>query len=501
MPTSGTSGGQRGDEPTGPPSPAPAVPELGEHGDRPPLLRRAAALSAFEGISTLALSSLANLVLARAAGPTGYAVFVAANLFVFVSTVLAGAGLPLSLARRLGERSTEGAHATAVTTATTAVATALSAFAVGIVVAVASPFVEHRLGLHISGWFTLALPLLIVLAVLSDVGQSAYYGLLRPSAAMAISATGPGMMLLYIVVGRLGSGAPAWGAVTVSYSVSGVLSLVLLGRSGLLSARPRMAELRELLREASSAITYTLFSTFTGSADRWVAGTTLGPNALGGYTSATLLVQATLRAPNYVGYLLVPATRRAAIEEPGGRDRVSASLLRTYAVFAGACTVVLMVAPAAILRFVFGPGFVFLGDSLRLMAPSILAAGVSIPALAAVTGSLEAQRLPRLLVLVLIPRVALLVLCTSLWGLAGTALATTSGEVLLAVGAVAVSRRTGSTTPYRVMLAPFGAAAVAVAVGLALTWLGMPEVAAAGCALCFLAPSAVPIARSLRTTS
>lgn len=445
--------------------------------------RHAAATSGFGALVTLGLTTATSLLVARGYGPAGYAVYVVASLLVFVGAVVAGFGLPLALARHIGGMRDSEALAR-LTTAAVLVGGA-SGLLVGALLAVSVRPIQHVFGLQVGALSAWVLPAVLVAAVLSDLSQSVFFGLLRPHTCLAITASGPAAMACYVLAAR-SAGLPLWGAIAVNTAVSGLVGVGLLAHHGLLRPRFHPSDIRIVSGGITSAAAYTAFTTFTGWADRFVVGVARGPQALGGYTSASLLVQGALRGPSQVGYLLIPAGRRSHVArseavafEQGATDPLDARLLKVFALFAGATAVPLVTAAPELLRLVFGPGFEFAGSALQLLAPIAVVSSVSIPVVAALTASGQAARVPALLGGVLVPRFALLYLLTRWWGLRGTALGALGGEIVLAVAAIAVARRAGLTVPMRELSGSFALVGLVGAGGLALVGLGVPSLFAA----------------------
>jgi O-antigen/teichoic acid export membrane protein len=100
-----------------------------------------------------------------------------------------------------------------------------------------------------------------------------------------------------------------------------------------------------------------------------------------------------------------------------------------------------MLAPSAIMRILFGSGFIPGARALWLMAPTLIAAAISIPMTSLLTGSAKSRFVTYLLGGTLVPRTILLWALTRGWGLSGAAVATLISEFIMAALCVFAVRK------------------------------------------------------------
>lgn len=447
---------------------------------------------------TMGLNMLASIGLARNGGPQGYAVFVAANMLVFVMTTLCTFGLPVALAKHVAAEEEANRHeALRRVCATTLCAALLLALAAGVSLSLNAMRLENYLNVDIGRGFAVALPLILLCAVLSDCAQGIYSGLLRPRPMIAISLLGPLAMVAYVLLRRIEIlWLPIWGAVAASYVCSGLIACGLLWRDKLLAVPAALKEMRPIVKDLLPAAAFIFFTVFSAWSDRWVIGTQLGANAMGTYAAAVVVIQAALRMPTQIAWVLVPAATRAAAV--GGAEK-SASLNRTmigaFGLFAALVTVILMLAPATIVRFIFGGGFMLAAPALLMMAPSLLASAVTIPFISALTGSTRNRFVIYLLVLTTAPRLLLLIVFTRQWSVFGTALATVASDYLLAACCILLARKVGIEFPLQALVQPIVIGLAAYAVGFCAVMLGAPPLFAVALALVIFAPFVWRMAR------
>lgn len=452
----------------------------------------------FNAVITTTLTALSSLVVARAGGPDGYAVFVATNMILFVSSVIAVAGLPLVLAKHAAKDEEARNFSRFRGRASSALCLAmLMGGLVGLLLAAVLGPLQRMFDLDIGPGFGVMLPLLLVLAVASDAGQGIFSGLLRPKPMMAIAISGPACMFVYLLIWRSIPDLPLWGAVAISYATSGLVALALLMSKGMLLPKVHLRELREL-RELRSdllpAAAYTYFTTFSTWSDRGIVGLLLGPTPMGWYTAAAVIVQVALRLPTHVAYLLVPTSARvdASIESHATLRRRS---VEAFAVFSVAAAVAIGIAPLEIMRTMFGPGFSRAADALVILAPSLLAAAVTIPFLSTLTGTSRSGATVYLLLFTTVPRFALIVVFTMTWGFVGTAVATVSSDMLLALACLVAAPRLGRPIPLGALAKPVGVGALALVIGQTAKYGGLHSIASAVVGLVVMTPMVVNVAR------
>lgn len=460
---------------------------------------RAAVGLSFSTVATTTLTSLTSIVVARAGGPNDYAVFVAANMVIFVTSVVAMLGMPLALAKHVAQDEQAGDETRLREKSSSAINLAIIGSAiVGFVLMGGIGLLERQLDLDFGEGFAIALPILLVLAVVSDAGSAIYSGLLRPWPVVAISTSGPAFMLGYVLYWRTVSDVPLWGAIATSYGVSGVVALVFLLSDRILRLRLRLDDLRTLRTDLLPMASYTYFTTFSTWGDRAVVGLLLGPTSMGWYTAAVVVVQVALRLPTHVAYLLVPMSARLG-EAHDRHTLLRRGAIETFGLFAAMAAVGIAVAPTAIITLMFGSGFAPGADALLIMTPSLLAAAVTVPFLSTLTGSDRNRLTMYLLLLTTVGRLLLLIVLTAAWGLAGTAIATVTSDILLAVLCASLGPRIGHQVPFGVLAKPLVIGVLAVAIGIAARRIGVPDLASAVIGASVFVPVIVRLVRRLHS--
>ncbi|MDQ2974621.1 MAG: polysaccharide biosynthesis C-terminal domain-containing protein [Acidobacteriota bacterium] len=451
--------------------------ELGILPARKLSIRIASAVSAtgVGSVITLTVSSLAGIAVARNGGPHGYAVYVSANMIVFVGAALCSFGLPLALAKHVAAEEEIGGHESLRRSITTTLVLTLSiTLLVSTVISTFLSSFEQYLGVPIGRGFAIALPLVMLCAVTSDCVQSIYIGLLRPRPVIAIAAAGPLAVLVYSMARRSGISLPIWGAIAALYGVSGVMGVCFLVRGGWLGAPFSLARIKPLLQDTIPAAAFTFFMVFSSWSDRWIVGARLGAVAMGSYAAAVVILQAALRIPTQVAILLVPASARVALSGPENSKNLNTTAISLFGLFAAFVTVAIMLEPATLVRSIFGPGFVQSGPVLLIMAPSLLVSAISIPFISVLTGSSKNRVVTWLLGLTIIPRIVLLIVFTRHWGLPGTAFGTLFADSLLALCCIILARKLQVTLPLTALIRPYMIGILAYLVGSGALLLGVP---------------------------
>lgn len=460
-------------------------------------LASAVSLTGLGSVLTLGLSSLAGVAVARNGGPAGYAIFVAANMVVFVSTVLCSVGMPLALAKYVAAQEEGGRHETLIRTNSTALLLLLSvALGIGFILGHNLPNLEQHLNVTLGPGFAMAFPLIMVCAVFSDSAQGIYFGLLRLPPVIAISVSGPAAVVVYILLRRGHETLPIWGAVAVLYITSGLVAAGLLSRDRLLSRPGPLSELKKIFGDLIPVAAFTFFTVFSAWSDRWIVGTQLGAVAMGSYAAAIVVIQTALRIPTHVAYLLVPASSRAAWARTGNSTKLNSATLSMFASFAAFVTVIILLASGSIVTFIFGAGFSAAGLVLLIMAPSLIASAISIPVMSLLTGSRKNRWVSYLLGLTLVPRVLMLVVFTRRWHLQGTAVAMVVSESLLALCCILVAGKIGIPFELRKLIRPYLIGLLAYGLGLLALLLGAPKLLAAAVAAFIFVVSIWRFARS-----
>src|SRR6185437_2784044 len=280
---------------------------------------------------------------------------------------------------------------------------------------------------------------------------------------LLILLSGPVAMIAYGLVRRTAPALPIVGAVSMLYAVSGVVAVVCLWRSHQFALPVKVSTLKPIAMDLLPAATFTLFSVFSVTIDRWIVSFELGPAAIGSYAAAMLIIQAALRVPRNIAYLIVPASSRVALGGPEKIVRFSEKTVYLFAWFATVATVALMVAPKIILRTLFGEGFVSVASVLMIMAPVVAASAVSVPFVSLLTGSRHNRLVTYLLGGTLPLRLLLLLVFTRWWSLTGAATATLIAEIVLAALCLRLARGLSIHFPLRSLQRPFVAAIIAYA--------------------------------------
>lgn len=460
-------------------------------------LASAVPITGLGSVLTLAISSLAGIAVARNAGPSGYAIFVAANMLVFVGSVLCSLGLPLALGKHNAVEEEVGRHeALRKANSTILILLLFIAACFGIAVSYNLPTLEQHLHITFGSGFALALPLVLLCAVTSDCVLGIYFGLLRARTVIGITVSGPAMILVYMLVRRAEPALPIWGAVAALYVTSGVIAICLLVRDGLLGRPAPLGELGRVFKDLVPAAAFTFFTVFSSWSDRWIVGAQLGAVAMGSYAAAIVVMQTALRIPTHVAYLLVPVSSRVTL---GGKEKsrkLNSATLSMFGSFAALMTVILLLAAESIMQLLFGPGFALAGPVLSTMALCLLASAISIPFISVLTGSERNRFVTYLLGLTIVPRILLLVFFTRRWGLQGSALAMVISESLLAVCCLLLASIMGLEFHLRPLIRPYLMAAMAYGVGLFAILCRVPRPAAAAIAAAILLLSLWRFARS-----
>jgi O-antigen/teichoic acid export membrane protein len=467
-----------------------------------PLSRRlssALSLTGLGSITTVAVSALAHVLIARNGGPAGYANYVAANMFVFVTAVVCGFGVPMALAKHVAIEEEEGRHEKLRHTITTTIyLTLLVTLIIGTLMTFVLPRLELSINVPLGGGFSLIFPLVLLCAVASDCVQGIYTGLLRPRVAIAITMTGPLVVIVYILVSRAGISLPIWGAVAAFYICGGILAIYKARRDRSLGTPAGLDTIKPILKDLAPAATFTFFIIFSSWSDRWIVSTQVGAIAMGSYAAAVVVIQAVLRVPIHIAYVLVPASSRVALggaEKSRTFNRTMISAFITFAIF---MTVLIALAPTIILQLIFGPGFRLASPALMIMALSLPASAISIPFISTLTGSTRNRLVIYLLGFTLVPRILLLLYLTRRWSLVGTALATVGAEYILAICCLLLARKIKMSFPLGVLVRPVLTGAAAFAVGLGALFLNAPQIVAVSLAAAIFAPASWRAMQSVR---
>jgi len=428
-----------------------------------------ASLNSITSILTLALGAAANVGVARTTGPDGYGTFVFVNMVLFLAEILCSFSIPLSLAKaiaRLADSEQKDRVRTLVGT------TLCLLLTIGIVAGTALSLVmgslERQFEVEIGSIFRVVLPVILLSSLTGSVAWGAYLGTLRQGRGLIVMVSGPAMMLAYLIVRQLGQDLPLWGAAAISYFVPGLVALPLLIRDRLLGV-PDRGTLRPILRESGSAAAFSVLMVASSWADRVVAGGLLGPAAMGLYSSAVAIVQAGLRIPTNLSYVLIPAGTRAASTSVDRTNRFNDLAVRSLFLFTSTLVAIVTVAAPELLPWIFGEGFAKGVGPLLVMAPGLLAAALTIPILSGLVASDQSSAVITLVAISFPLRIAILVALTRSYGLIGTAAAMVIADIVLAAFAAWYSNAAQLQIPFRRLAMQTPIVVMAIAAGLLVT--------------------------------
>jgi O-antigen/teichoic acid export membrane protein len=444
---------------------------------RPP--RRLASVISLTGIGsalTLAISTLVNIGVARTQGPTGYAIFFTANMFVYVAAILFSCGLPLALSKHVASMEEQGHHdEVRRSAASVLLLLAIISVICGVgMMSIGLPLLEGYLNIILSRGFTMAYAPVLLFAMLSEGVQGIYSGLFRPRSVILITASGPLLMLVYLVLSSTLLPLPLWGAVATSYIGSGLVAIFKIIWDGLLGF-PSVRQIKPVLKDVAPSATFTFFTIFSAWSDRWIAAAYMTPLVSGSYFSAVVVINAILRIPTNIAYLLVPASARISMRGDENTRNFNRGIMWTYALFSVMAVVIIMLAPSAIVHLFFGQKFSLAAPALLFLTPSLLCYAISIPIMSALTGSHRNRLVIYLLGLTFLPRIYMLSYFTYHWSYVGTAFAKVMADALLALGCVLLARAIGISFPLRSQVKPFIAGVLAFGVGLGALLLEAPR--------------------------
>lgn len=447
------------------------------------------------------ISTLASITVARTSGPTGYAVFFTANMLVYVAAILFSCGLPLALSKHVASMEEQGYHKE-LRHSISAALLLLTIVAIigGLCMALGISVLERYLNISLGRGFAIAYAPMLLCAMLSDGIQGIYSGLFRPRTAIAITASGPLMMLVYLVLSSTLLPMPLWGAVAVSYICSGLVATfkILWDR---LPGFPRIKQVKPVLKDLAPAATFTFFTIFSAWSDRWIAAVYMSPSVSGSYFSAVVIIHAVLRIPNNIAYLLVPASTRIALRGDENSKNFNRAMLWAYSLFSVMVVVTIMLAPTSIVHLFFGQKFSLAAPALLFMTPSLLCYAISIPIISALTGSNRNKLVIYLLGLTFLPRIYMLSYFTYRWNYVGTAFAKVLADAILALCCILLARVIGMSFPLRVLVKPFFAGVLAFGVGLGVLMLDAPQPVAVAVALLVFTPLLWETVRRARSST
>jgi O-antigen/teichoic acid export membrane protein len=449
----------------------------------------------------MAISTLVSIMVARTNGPTGYAVFFTANMLVYVAAILFSVGLPLALSKHVASMEEQGHHEELRhSVATVLLLIAIISIICGVGMSIGLPALERYLNVSLSRGFAIAYTPVLLCAMLSEGIQGIYSGLFRPRSVIAIAASGPLMMLLYVALSSTVLPLPLWGAVATSYVCSGLVAAFKLTRDGLVGF-PSLRHIKPVLRDVPPSAAFTFFTIFSVWSDRWIAAVYMSPLVSGSYFSAVVIIHAVLRIPTNIAYLLVPASTRIALRGDEQSRNFNRAMMWTYGLFSAMVVVTIMLAPTSIVILFFGKKFALAAPALLFMTPTLLCNAISIPIISMLTGSNKNRLVIYLLGLTFLPRLYMLSYFTFRWNYVGTAFAKVLADALLALCCILLSRGIGMSFPLKTLVKPFFAGVLAFGVGLGALLLDAPQPAAVALALFVFTPLLWKTVRLARSSS
>lgn len=366
--------------------------------------------------SAMSASIVAQTLLARTAGASGLGEYHATTLFVIVVATLVTFGLPLASAQRSATR--EGAGGTSDHVAGAAAVVSLPLSALGaLVAAVAWTPVAERLGLQGAvGGAVVALA--VVASVVHSVAVSLAIARLRMRLATWLVLAQP------LAVGAGVLAEPALGLspsalAAIGYLVSGGAAGTWLIRSGI--ARPDRHEIGLLMRRSAGASAVLHTTLLANWGDRAIVALLAGPLALGNFAAASIAAEAIQRLPRSLGNFGVPAYARLQ-EDPAAVGRVLGSHVRLLAALFVAAGTFLVAAGPALLTAVLGQDFALARTTIRLLGMALLPNGIAV-ALASAAAGVDSRGVGRVAMLVVLVHFVVATVATSLFSIAGTALA------------------------------------------------------------------------------
>ncbi len=461
-------------------------------------------------LATLFLSALSNIAIARGGGPQQYAVFVAANMIVFLATHLGLFGVPWTLTK-LAATAQETHQPTRLRrgVATGVVIALILGGIIGTLLAINLTQLSKALDIHFAHSLAFWLPLALVSAMIAENVGSIYFGLLRTERTYAIGITGQIALIAFVLLRREVTQWPVWGAVIISALSSGGLALFFVSRDKLWGRPLPVGELRALLQDIPTSAGLTLYTIFATWVDRWAVGLMLGGANLGFYSAAVSLFQIALRVPSNISKLSHPITLKSTQTAGGQTPNASNSqplhwmetMTEGFGLCAALVAVMIWLAAPELVTLVYGVGFAESAPLLRLLTPSLLAAALVVPGMLALAGSPGSRWLTPLLLTSVAVRLMLLPTATHLWGLPGVALATVASDLFHALGYAWVARRTGLPLPLRALVKPLALSALAYAIGWFIMRLGLPAMPSALIAITVFAAQVRSLARLLRGQS
>ncbi|MBD0372807.1 MAG: oligosaccharide flippase family protein [Pyrinomonadaceae bacterium] len=455
---------------------------------RPRRLASIVSLTGAGSVLTMAIATLVNITVARTSGPAGYAVFFTSNMLVYVAAILFSCGLPLALSKHVASMEEQGHHEELRhSAAAVLLLLVMIAIVCGLGMSIGFPLLERYLHIRLSPWFAFAYAPVLLFAIMAEAIQGIYSGLFRPHSVIAITVSGPLMMLCYIVLSITLMPLPLWGAVATSYICSGLVAIFQLVRDRLVGF-PSLHHMRPVLKDVAPSATFTFFTIFSAWSDRWAAAVYMSPEVSGSYFSAVAVIHAVLRLPTNIAYLLVPASTRIALRGDKNSKDFNQAVMWTYGLFSAMVVVTIMLAPSSIVHLLFGQKFSLAAPALFFMTPSLLCSAISIPIISTVTGSDRNKLIIYLLGLTFLPRLYMLSYFTYRWSYIGTAFAKVATDALLALLCLLLSRGIGMHFPLKTLAKPFFVGALAFGVGLGALLLEAPRPAALALALLVFTP-------------
>lgn len=359
------------------------------------------------------------MLLARSYGPEGLGEYAATAVFVAVLTAVATFGAPYALSQRVAalDETRDPGFADLVRAAAT----------LAVVAATASGAIAAVAWMPFAGIAGLVRPADVAVVVSAAFGAvilhmvaSFLIGHLRMSAATLLFVLQPVAVIAGVTL--LGPQRASGSTLAAIGFIAAALAALAVALAERAFPGPSGGELALLVRRSFPAAAVPYASVITTWMDRFIVGAIAGPTALGWWATASYLTEGVLRLPRAVGAFGVPAYARMT-RDPIGVRRVMDSQVRLLLTFVLVAASVLVAAAPGVITAVYGEEFVLATTALRLLAISLLPAAI---ALSLTGGAVGTERLSRsLLVIAFVAPLQLIagVALTSLFSIAGTALA------------------------------------------------------------------------------
>ena len=419
------------------------------------------------------LSAISTIWVARSEGPAIYASFLVASNLVFIVATLCDPGVTWAFAKIIALQEEQGQHnqVRSYSSGMLVIGLLLGGVA-GAIVALIFPWLEKNLHVMLGSGFRLAFMPLLLCAVLAAYADGIYFGLLRAKQRACILLGGPLISLIYLAVRHFWLPLPLLGTVAAFHISGAAIAISLLCKDRLLGKMMPLPSLYPVMRDAGPGASLTALSVLFTWSDRWVVGSRLDGVSLSYYSAATALLQVSLRMPTSIANLLLPASSHNAQESGEKNSNFCALAVTAFSGISVWMIVIVSLNAPALMTLMFGYSFLPGVPALLMMTPRLLAAALSTPLTRSLYSSPYNYLVTVLLAVVLPLRLVFLYAFTNLWGLTGTALATTLSDWILAAGCIMAARQAQIYISAKTVLLPVIAGLIALATGISVRSLG-----------------------------